>query len=246
VTVTHLQDYKDWLLSHYKTATVNARIYGINQYMAALRTPDSPFRPVLSADVPPAFQLPSVRQQQKAFLNNVISKRDYERLKRRLKKDNCLFWYFVVRYLGATGARVGELVQIKAEHIQLGYMDLYAKGGKVRRIFFPEKLCEETLLWLRERHISTGFIFTNRYGQQISARGISSRLKFFARKYKIPPENVYPHSFRHRFAKNFLEKFNDISLLADLMGHDSIETTRIYLTKSSEEQRTLIDKIVTW
>ena len=54
------------------------------------------------------------------------------------------------------------------------------------------------------------------------------------------------HSFRHRFAKNFLEKFNDISLLADLMGHESIETTRIYLTKSTQEQRELIDKIVTW
>lgn len=55
-----------------------------------------------------------------------------------------------------------------------------------------------------------------------------------------------PHSFRHRFAKNFLTKFNDISLLADLMGHESIETTRIYLTRSSDEQRELIDRIVTW
>ena len=59
-------------------------------------------------------------------------------------------------------------------------------------------------------------------------------------------KSMYPHSFRHRFAKNFLEKFNDISLLADLMGHESIETTRIYLTKSTQEQRELIDKIVTW
>ena len=59
-------------------------------------------------------------------------------------------------------------------------------------------------------------------------------------------EQVYPHSFRHRFAKNFLEKFNDISLLADLMGHESIETTRIYLTRSSEEQQKLIDRVVKW
>lgn len=59
-------------------------------------------------------------------------------------------------------------------------------------------------------------------------------------------EVVYPHSFRHRFAKNFLDRFNDLTLLADLMGHESIETTRIYLTRSSDEQRVLIDKIVTW
>lgn len=57
---------------------------------------------------------------------------------------------------------------------------------------------------------------------------------------------VYPHSFRHRFAKNFLEKYSDIALLADLMGHESIETTRIYLRRTSEEQRELIDKIITW
>ena len=65
-------------------------------------------------------------------------------------------------------------------------------------------------------------------------------------KYKLNPAVVYPHSFRHRFAKNFLEKFNDISLLADLMGHESIETTRIYLRRTSTEQRTIVDRVVTW
>lgn len=57
---------------------------------------------------------------------------------------------------------------------------------------------------------------------------------------------VYPHSFRHRFAKNFLEKCNDIALLADLMGHESIETTRIYLRRTSSEQKEIVDRIVTW
>lgn len=157
-----------------------------------------------------------------------------------------MFWYFVVRFLGATGARVSELIQIKAEHIQMGCMDLYSKGGKIRRIYFPEKLCEEMLAWLNEREVKTGFIFVNRRGEQITTRGISSQLKVLAKQYHISPETVYPHSFRHRFAKNFLSKFNDISLLADLMGHESIETTRIYLTRSSDEQREMIDKIVTW
>ena len=187
-----------------------------------------------------------MRHQQKPFLNNVISKRDYERLKRCLKRDGNMFWYFVVRFLGATGARVGELIQIKAEHLQTGCMDLYSKGGKMWRIYFPETLCAETLSWLNNRNIQTGFIFTGRLGQPITPRGIESQLKVFARQYHIPEETVYPHSFRHRFAKNFLAKFNDISLLADLMGHESIETTRIYLTRSSDEQRALIDKVVTW
>lgn len=107
-------------------------------------------------------------------------------------------------------------------------------------------LCQEALEWLSAKGQVSGFLFVNRRGNQITARGISSQLKTLAIRCNIPPETVYPHSFRHRFAKNFLEKFNDISLLADLMGHESIETTRIYLTKSTQEQRELIDKIVTW
>lgn len=72
------------------------------------------------------------------------------------------------------------------------------------------------------------------------------QLKHFADKYGLNREVVHPHSFRHRFAKNFLEKFNDISLLADLMGHESIETTRIYLRRTANEQREIVDKYVIW
>ena len=88
--------------------------------------------------------------------------------------------------------------------------------------------------------------FLNRFGERITTRGISQQLKNYANKYGMNEKVVYPHSFRHRFAKNFLEKFNDISLLADLMGHESIETTRIYLRRSSSEQQAIIDKIITW
>lgn len=71
-------------------------------------------------------------------------------------------------------------------------------------------------------------------------------LKNFAVKYGLNPKVVYPHSFRHRYTKNFLEKFNDISLLADLMGHESIETTCIYLRRTAGEQQAIVDKIITW
>ena len=72
------------------------------------------------------------------------------------------------------------------------------------------------------------------------------QLKRFANRYGLKREVVYPHSFRHRYAKNFLERFNDIALLADLMGHESIETTRIYLRRTASEQRKIVDKIVNW
>ena len=120
LTVDELQDYKRELLKKYRPATVNTRIYGINQYVKYQK----------NSGIPEDFRLPPVRCQQKPFLNNIISKRDYEKLKKGLLKDQDLFWYFVVRFLGATGARVSELVQIKAEHIAVGCMDLYTKGGK--------------------------------------------------------------------------------------------------------------------
>ena len=82
--------------------------------------------------------------------------------------------------------------------------------------------------------------------ERITTRGISGQLKKLAVKYGINPAVVYPHSFRHRFAKSFLERCNDIAFLADLMGHESIETTRIYLRKTATEQREIVDTIVDW
>ena len=79
-----------------------------------------------------------------------------------------------------------------------------------------------------------------------ASSNIATQLKTYAAKYGISTKVVYPHSFRHRYAKNFLEKFNDISLLADLMGHESIETTRIYLRRTASEQQEIVDQIVTW
>ena len=155
-------------------------------------------------------------------------------------------WYFVVWYLAATGARVSELIQIKVEHVHIGYFDLYTKGGKLRRLYIPKLLKEQTEKWLQENNMDSGWLFTNRFGEKITARGISQQLKNYAIKYGLSTKVVYPHSFRHRFAKNFLDKFNDIALLADLMGHESIETTRIYLRRTASEQRAIVDKVVTW
>lgn len=96
------------------------------------------------------------------------------------------------------------------------------------------------------QNITSGYLFTNRLGNRLSTRGIAIQLKYFAEKYGLNRNVVYPHSFRHRFAKNFLDRFNDIALLADLMGHESIETTRIYLRRTASEQQKIVDKVVTW
>ena len=100
---------------------------------------------------------------------------------------------------------------------------------------------------MRSQNITSGYFFKNKKGgQKISPRGVACQLKKFAYDYGINPDVVYPHSFRHRFAKNFLEKYPNIALLADLMGHENIETTRIYLRKTADEQQKLIDRIIDW
>ena len=148
--------------------------------------------------------------------------------------------------MAATGARVSELLQIKAEHVVAGHLDIYSKGGKLRRLYIPKTLQKEAKTWLEKEGVTSGYIFLNRYGERITTRGIAIQLKHFADKYGLKRDVVYPHSFRHRFAKNFLDKFNDIALLADLMGHESIETTRIYLRRTATEQRQIVDEVVTW
>jgi len=228
----NLQAYKTFLVENHKIKTVNLRIQAINSYLKYLKKEN--------------LRLPLLKLQQKNFLENVISEADYEYFKKCLKNNKEMYWYFVIRFITATGARISELIQFKVEHVKIGYFDLYSKGGKLRRIYIPQKLREEALKWFEQNNITEGFIFKNKYGNKITARGISGELKKLGIKYGLDPKVIYPHSFRHRFAKSFLDRFNDISLLADLMGHESIETTRIYLRRTSTEQQEIVNKIIDW
>jgi len=227
-----LLEYKGYLMEKFKPKTVNLRIQALNSYLKFIEES--------------GLCLKALKIQQKNFLEDVISYADYLFLKRKLKNDSNMKWYFVVWYLGATGARVSELIKLKVEHICIGHFDVYSKGGKIRRLYIPKRLKEQSLKWLLDENHDTGYLFLNRYEEAITARGIAQQLKFYAGKYGLNKKVVYPHSFRHMYAKKFLEKFNDISLLADLLGHESIETTRVYLRRSSSEQQEIVDKIVTW
>ena len=121
----NLQAYKTFLVENYKIKTVNLRIQAINNYLKYLNKIE--------------LRLPLLKLQQKNFLENVISEADYEYFKKCLHNEKEMYWYFVIRFITATGARVSELVQFKVEHVKIGYFDLYSKGGKLRRIYIPIK-----------------------------------------------------------------------------------------------------------
>lgn len=233
ITQKKLQEYKIYLQENFKTKTVALRLGAINEFLKSIGKKD--------------WELELPKFQRSTFLENVISNADYEFLKNQLKEDGEIYYYLMVRFLGATGARISEFLEFKVEDVKMGYMDIYGKGNKLRRVYIPKSLQKEALdYFVKQKGYESGFLWINRFGERITQRGISGQLKVFAEKYGIRKEVVYPHSFRHRFAKNFLEKRRDIALLADLMGHENIETTRVYLKMTAEEQKAIVDKLVTW
>ena len=126
VNKKNLLAYKGYLVENFKPQTVNLRLQGINKYLEFTKQEK--------------LKVKFVKVQQKNFLENVISDADYKFLKTRLKADGYDEWYFVVWFMAATGARVSELLHIKAKHVLIGHIDLYSKGGKIRRLYIPKNL----------------------------------------------------------------------------------------------------------
>lgn len=233
-TVNHenLLLYKCYLIDHYKPQTVNLRIRAINCYVEFLHLPYS--------------KILMVKHQNKSFLENVISQADYEYLKSCLLRDGKMTYYFAIRIMAATGVRVSELITLQVSDVRQGYVDLHSKGNRFRRVYIPKTIREPCLEWLDHIGRTSGDVFLNRYGDRLSTMGIRDQLKHFSVLYNLDPSVLYPHSFRHLFAKNFIEHCSDIAMLSDILGHESIETTRIYLHRSSTEQRQIFNNIVDW
>ena len=230
ITNQSLLEHKEWLVSLFAPKTANNRIGAINVYLDFLEYN--------------GIRLKGVKVQQKPFLNNVISNDEYRRLRDGLTRDKDWFWYFVVRFLACTGVRVSELRKFEHAHVLAGHMDIVSKGQKLRRVYIPVNLQTEAISWCTREGKTEGVLFGDR--SALTSRGIALGLKRAAERYDINPDVVYPHSFRHLFAKNFISKNPDIAFLADLMGHESIETTRIYLRRTSAEQRRAVDEAIDW
>lgn len=232
ISKSYLNAYRNYLIENYKPATANQRIQAINKFLTFLKKTN--------------LKLKGVKVQQKPFVDNVISKADYNFFVKKLKKDQHMTMYFIVKFMTCSGARISEALKIKYENVKEGKMNIYSKGGKLRIIYFPDKLAKECLLYLESINRTTGYIFLNKNGVTITANGVSKQLKKYGKKYGLDINTIYPHSFRHRFALNFLEKKNDLTLLADLLGHSNLQTTMVYTRMTSAMQAKLINEIVTW
>lgn len=226
--------WKEGLASRYKPASMAARIKGMNAYLE-----------FNGSDL----HLSGIKLPRVHHLENVISMSDYHRLIRKMsEKDDILTrkWMLLFKTIAMTGMRVSEVRQVRVEHIQTGKAQVYAKGGIYRIILIPKRLCRELLDYLGEVRQTEGYIFGKTPDKPYAIGTIEAKLHRYGKDYNLPKEVCHPHSLRHLFGKSFMGQKGDITVLADLLGHASIETTRIYTRRSMEEQQAALDKIVVW
>lgn len=221
----NMLDFKKWQLEEWKPKTAYNRVVAMNQFCIFQGRHECCVK--------------GIRVHNASAIENVISLEEYQELLSRLKTDGNTRGYWMIKYLAKTGARVSEFIRMTKDVLDNGYGEMWTKG-KVRRIYVPEALIEESREYLADQ--PSEYLFCNRYGNQMTERGVSQNIKNWAKKYGIRKEVAHPHAFRHLYAIEFLKHNSNISLLADLMGHSSISTTAIYLKLSQEEQMKQFNK----
>ena len=262
---SNLLAYRSYLVGKMKPATVNLRVWAINLYTKFL---SNIFTAAEDKIIKPKLQIPSISPEynlketaalqwfpilrnvpssRKQSLENTISLDEYNTLKDYLLKEGKLKEYLLVRILAGTGMRPSEVLRITGNDVKRGYVDMVSKRSKSRRIYFTDSLrlaLQEYLMQLpseeRLKFKWDEVLFdysSNRMSYLIKKEGVHAGIR---------SEVCYPYSFRHMFGKMFMSRHADISLLGDLMGHDSIETTRIYTRMTLDEQRAKVNMIVDW
>lgn len=219
--------WKAQLVSCCAPATVNAMLAGINCFFRFQGWEDCVVKPL--------------RLQRRSFSvpERELNKNEYFRLVKAARAAGKERLTLVMETICATGLRVSEVPYITLEAAVDGKAEIALKG-KIRTILLPGKLCRKLLRYARARNITSGRLFLTRSGRPLSRVQIWSEMKRLCRTAGVPESKVFPHNLRHLFAKTFYLLYRDIVKLADILGHSSINTTRLYLlTDGSEHIRKL-------
>lgn len=233
ITKEKLLDYKEKLMQRHNgnLNSVNIKILIINKFITYLKLPKK-------------LKLKQERQQKQTTLENVLTFKEYEHLREYAKTHNEMQLYYLMGTLEGTGIRISELKYITLEAVKKQEADIYNKG-KLRKIPIQDKVKKELLQYCKDKGITTGIIFKSRNGNPLDNSYIWRELQRLAGQVRsgIKKSKVHPHSFRHLFAKEFISNGGSQMELADILGHESLETTRIYTTKSVAEQRETLNKM---
>ena len=142
----------------------------------------------------------------------------------------------------ATGVRVSEVKYLTVEAARSGCAEISLKG-KIRTILLPNKLCRKLLKYAKKQKIASGEIFLTRGGKSLSRKQIWAEMKGLCQKAGVASSKVFPHNLRHLFARTFYRACRDVAKLADVLGHSSIETTRIYLISTGAEHARALERL---
>ena len=184
------------------------------------------------------WRLKYLRVQRKTFLpaDKELSYKEYERMARTAEQRGDTRLSLLVQTLCALGLRVSELKAVTVESLERGEATIENKG-KLRTILIPVPLAKKLTAYCAERGIVSGSVFVTRTGKPLDRSNVWKMLKKLAEAARVAAKKVFPHNLRHLFARTHYAKFKDIVRLADILGHSSIETTRIYTARSGQEER---------
>ena len=171
-----------------------------------------------------------------------MTREEYTRLLTTARETGQERLALIMETLCATGIRISELRYITVEAAKDGRATIALKG-KIRTILLPTKLYRKLIKYAKKEKIASGAIFRTKSGTPISRRQVWYELKRLCQAAGVEPTKVFPHNFRHLFATTFYKACKDIARLADVLGHSNIETTRIYLAVSGEEQTRQLDRL---
>lgn len=210
------------LVEQYKPATINSMIASVNAYLKFIGKEDC--------------KVKGLRVQRSVFrsVDKELSAEEYRRLvetAHALKKERLAL---LLETIGSTGIRVSEVKYITVQAAQSGYTEISLKG-KIRTIILPGKLCRKLLKYTKKNKIASGEIFLTRSGNGMDRKQIWAEMKRLCIQAGVSATKVFPHNLRHLFARAFHKVHNNVVCLADVLGHSSIETTRLYLISSGDE-----------
>ena len=230
LTKERLLEYREWMEQRYSPQTVNVEISAINAWLKFCKM-DS-------------LRLKMLRVQRESFLSEEreITKAEYQKLLSTAKRIGKERLYLIMMTLGGTGIRISELKYITVEAIQCGRAQIRMKG-KNRTILLPEKLCKRLKRYVKKRGICFGYIFRTRSGKPVDRSNVWHEMKAISEEAGIRKEKVFPHNFRHLFARLFYSMEKNIAHLADVLGHSRIETTRIYVAASARDYERILNRM---
>ena len=231
VTAETMAQWKNHLRDdNYKSETINSKLSALNRFFKFMRWPEC--------------RIKYLKIQRKLFrgTEKELTKEEYMRLLESAKSLGKARLSLLIETICATGIRVSEVRYITAEAIQAGRADISLKG-KIRTILLPGKLCRKLQKYAKKQKITSGEIFLTRSGKGISRRQIWAEMKALCRKANVAPSKVFPHNLRHLFARTFYRACRDVAKLADVLGHSSIETTRIYLISTGVEHARQLERL---